>query len=589
MIKKISLLIIPCLISITLFAQEISPRYELVRLSDAVNDRYNQVSPVISPDGKNLYYFVSDHPENTYGKVNSQDIWVSTLDEKGNWSKGKHMGTPFNQNRFNQVFNFMPDGSLFIRGGRSKNDPGFSLVSLSGSWRELRVVDFDKMYKGIFYGATLSGDGRHMIIYFSEKAGDRSSDLYLSNLQPDGYFSKPVKLKISSAADDFAPFIGPDQKTLFFATNRYNKDRVGGIDVYRCTRLDDTWENWSDPANLGRAINTPSDDAYFSIDEKGNIFTARAGASIDGGNFDLLILKPRNVHVLIAGTVFNQKTRQPINGASVEITYKDQKQPTTLKTPTSGRFDSKLPEVDGFSVSASANGFVPANNDYKVPRLVRDTTMHIEIYLTPIAKQLMLAGDVIDKKTNSKIPASKINISTKENPTPLLPATAGGSYSQDIPGLGWYFYNVSAEGYLNSTDSVQVINENVIPVKKNIYMTKIEVGVTVRLKNIYFDFDKTTLKEESFIELNKVVELLRQNPTVAIEIAGHTDGKGSEAYNLTLSQGRSQSVVDYLVSQGIESSRLQAHGYGKSKPIDTNDTDEGRANNRRVEFTVLKM
>jgi outer membrane protein OmpA-like peptidoglycan-associated protein len=81
---------------------------------------------------------------------------------------------------------------------------------------------------------------------------------------------------------------------------------------------------------------------------------------------------------------------------------------------------------------------------------------------------------------------------------------------------------------------------------------------------------------------------LKQNPKVEIEISGHTDSKGSDDYNLNLSQGRSQSVVDYIVSQGIDSSRLTAHGYGEGKPIDTNDTDEGRANNRRVEFTVVK-
>jgi outer membrane protein OmpA-like peptidoglycan-associated protein len=96
------------------------------------------------------------------------------------------------------------------------------------------------------------------------------------------------------------------------------------------------------------------------------------------------------------------------------------------------------------------------------------------------------------------------------------------------------------------------------------------------------------LKKESFTELNKVADFLKQNATVEIEIAGHTDSKGSDDYNANLSQGRSQSVVDYLVSQGIESFRLTAHGYGESKPIDTNDTEPGRANNRRVEFTVVK-
>jgi outer membrane protein OmpA-like peptidoglycan-associated protein len=108
------------------------------------------------------------------------------------------------------------------------------------------------------------------------------------------------------------------------------------------------------------------------------------------------------------------------------------------------------------------------------------------------------------------------------------------------------------------------------------------------LKNVYFDFDKTTLKTESYPELDKVVGFLQENTSVEIEIAGHTDFKGSDNYNVDLSQGRCQSVVDYLISQGVDSYRLTAQGYGESLPVDTNETDAGRANNRRVEFTVLK-
>jgi outer membrane protein OmpA-like peptidoglycan-associated protein len=395
-------------------------------------------------------------------------------------------------------------------------------------------------------------------------------------------------MKISSVADDFSPFIAADQKTLYFASNRFSKDRVGGIDVYKTTRLDDSWQNWSEPVNLGRTVNTVADDAYFTVDSKGNIFTARAGAKVDGGNYDLLILRPRNINIVLAGVTYNQKTKQPIP-ANVDVKLKELKQPINLKSGSSGKFETRIPEVDGYNIAANATGFLPTASDYRVPKLNRDTTLHVDIYLTPIAKQLSLAGDILDKKTNNKVPMPKISLVQKGNPAAMSPSGDGGSYKQDIAGFGWYVFNVTAEGYLNATDSVQVLDENTIPVIKNILMTPIEVGVTVRLKNIYFDFDKTTLKPESFVELNKVVDFLKQNSNVSIEIAGHTDSKGSDDYNLNLSQGRSQSVVDYLSSQGIDKSRLQAHGYGETKPIDTNETDDGRANNRRVEFTILKV
>lgn len=572
---------------ISLSAQEISPRYELVKMSGNVNTLYHEVSPVISMDGTKLYYFVSNHPQNTYGKEQSQDIWFSTLDEKGEWSVGKRMSAPLNQNRYNQVFNSLPDGSLLVRGGRSKNSKGFSLVSPGGAWTELAVPGFEDMDKGLFNGATVSADGKHLIMYFSEKQGDKFSDLYLSN-QENGKWSKPVKLKISSAADDYSPFLSPDQKTIYFSSDRFAKDKVGGVDVYKTTRLDDTWLNWSEPANLGKSVNTPAGDAYFSIDTHGNIFTARSGARVDGGNFDLFMLKPRNIKILLTGTTFNEKTKQPV-ASVVEVKMKEQK-PMNLKTTVNGNFEIRVAEIDEYSLSANAPGFLPFTQTYKVPRLNRDTTLHVDVFLTPLAKQLVLAGDVTDKKTQLVVKNAKVNIVFKPDQTINYSLIANeGKYEQSIGGLGWYLFSTSAEGYLNSNDSVQVQSQDITPVIKNIVLTPIEVGLTVRLKNIYFDFDKTTLKSESFVELDKVVDFLKKNPTISIEISGHTDSKGSDTYNLNLSQGRSQSVVDYLISQGIDSSRLQAQGYGESKPIDSNDTEEGRANNRRVEFTVLKI
>jgi outer membrane protein OmpA-like peptidoglycan-associated protein len=214
----------------------------------------------------------------------------------------------------------------------------------------------------------------------------------------------------------------------------------------------------------------------------------------------------------------------------------------------------------------------------------------VDVFLTPLAKQIVLAGDVTDKKTSQPVKNAKVTIAFKPDQTVSYSLVASeGKYEQPIASLGWYLFTTSADGYLNSSDSVQVQSQEITPVIKNIVLTPIEVGLTVRLKNIYFDFDKTTLKSESFVELNKVVDFLKRNSNVSIEISGHTDSKGSDTYNLNLSQGRSQSVVDYIIGQGIDSSRLKAQGYGESKPYDTNDTEEGRANNRRVEFTVLKI
>jgi outer membrane protein OmpA-like peptidoglycan-associated protein len=115
------------------------------------------------------------------------------------------------------------------------------------------------------------------------------------------------------------------------------------------------------------------------------------------------------------------------------------------------------------------------------------------------------------------------------------------------------------------------------------------VGSTFVLKEIFFEFDKSTLLQQSFFELMKLMALLDNYPNMCIQISGHTDAKGSDAYNQRLSENRAKAVVDYLVSKGVDGKRLQYKGYGKSMPLETNDTEEGRAKNRRVEFKIISM
>lgn len=575
-----------CLGAQLALAQEFSQRYELVNLGKDVNTFYHEAAPVISRDGKDLYFFVQNHPENTYGKDGSQDIWVTHLDDKGVWSPPKRLGPPFNKNRSNQVFSVLPDGSLFVRGGRGSDSGGFSIVSPSGNWDEIRVKDYADMERGRFNGAAISSDAKHMILYFTEVPKSIRSDLYVSNLQPNGEWSRPVKLNITGSADEFGPFIGPNDKILYFASDMPGEGRQGGTDIYKSERLDDTWQKWSKPVNLGSPINTSAGDAYFSIDEAGNVFTSRANSRVDGGNLDIFTLVPKDIKVIVKGTVYDGKTQIPMV-ADVDLMVA-KADPVTLKTTAAGQFEKQIQEANAFTLSASAAGYQPYKSSYTIPPLVNDTTIVVDVYLNPIPKKLVLSGLVMDERTDQPINAQvEIKLKTDRRLDERV-AAPQGNYQQPIDKMGWYMLTASAEGYLTTSDSVLIENEDINPVVKDLRLKKIEVGLTVRLKNIYFDFDKTTLKSESYVELNKVVDFLKQNNTVEIEISGHTDSKGSDEYNLNLSQGRSQAVVDYLVSQGIEAFRLTAHGYGETKPIDTNDTDEGRANNRRVEFTVLK-
>ena len=575
------------LFTVTIFSQQISSRYELVKMDKNVNTFHHEAAPIVSPDGNTLYFFVQNHPENTMGKDDTQDIWMSQKDANGVWGPAQHLSSPFNIHSSNQVFTILPDGSLFIRGGKSRGEKGFSIARSGGGLRELEVKDFTKMNQGRFYGATMSADMKHIIIYFSEVKGSPNSDLYASHLQPDGSYSRPEKLKLSTNTDEVGPFIGPDQKTLYFGSARQSPGRQGGVDIYRSVRTDDTWMNWSEPVNMGKPVNTGALDYYFTMDSQGNVFTSRANKALEGAQLDIYMLVPKTLRINLEGLVINDKTKDPL-AANVVIKMSDQA-PIQLQSGADGMFTAKFNEVHEYIVSATADEFLPKEMRFQVPLLYSDTTISIEVPLTPVAKKLMLVVNVYDKKTEKMIPAKVEGVLRGDRKAGFKADAVNGKLEREIPKPGWYILTGSSEGYLNTTDSVEFFENEKTSVVADLYLQPIEVGVTVRLKNIYFDFDKTTLKSESYVELNKVVDFLKQNETVEIEISGHTDNKGSDEYNANLSQGRSQAVVDYIISQGIESYRLTAHGYGEAKPIDTNDTDDGRANNRRVEFTVLKM
>ena len=573
-------------------SQEFNLKYELVNLGKDVNSGYHEAAPVISTDGKTLYFFVTDHPENTYGKEGSQDIWYSRLNADGNWGPAEHLKSPLNEHHSNQVFTVLPDGNtLFIRGGRRDNTKGFSFTYRQGNgWSspdEIKVDDFDKMNLGRFYGATMSSDRNYIILYFSEKANSSMSDLYLSKKMSNGDYSRPVKLptNINTGRDEFGCFLGPDDKVLYFSSSRKDMG-FGGADIYKTTRLDDSWMKWSDPVNMGEPINSSAFDGYFSIDREDNVFVAMAGKRIDGGNLDIFKLVPKKITINLKGAVVDAKTSMPL-GAEVEVLTGSKVDTTLRANESNGTFSMVLPKSGEYKFKTKLEGYNPGSGSVSFGEVFNDTTVYVEIQMQPIKKIPVLSGVVFDMKTDEPVNAT-VAIKIKESDTPERKVkTKEGVYKGNAEERGWYVLSATAEGYLNATDSIEIAGGDIEEFTKDLYMIPIEVGSTVRLNHIYFDFDKTTLKSESFVELDKVVDFLNNNPTVQIEIAGHTDSKGSDDYNLNLSQGRAEAVVNYLIEQQIDSYRLSAKGYGETVPVDTNDTEEGRAENRRVEFTIL--
>lgn len=475
--------------------------YQLKRMDKRVNSPFHEGSPVISNDGSILYFFVADHPENKHGTKGSQDIWYSERTSNGNWRDAVHMEAPLNQNRYNQVMSIINEGNTLLIRGKA-NELAISHRNFNG-WDNpvaLRIQQYDKMRNGVYSGGILNQQGDVLILYFNELKDKKISDLYVSFKEEDGTWSKPEFIEaLNTEYDEFGPSLDPDGSILYFASTRPGGH--GSSDIYVTRRLDDSWTNWSEPINLGAPVNTSGFDAYYSVDDKGNVFTTRAYMSPDGGSLDILSLIPV------------EKPKPKLS-------------------------------IWGFVYDRESNDPVSADVKYEIHQLT--------------------AGEAVSDAHD-------------------------GFYEVNITGDGKYQIVSSAEGFLNSSDELEVPEvETDTIIQKDLYLDKIEIGSTVRLNNIFFDFDETTLRPESITELSMVLEFLKNNPSVKIEIAGHTDNKGSDQYNVNLSDGRAGAVKSYLIQNWIDQERVSSRGYGEGKPVATNETDEGRQRNRRVEFTILE-
>ena len=283
-------------------------------------------------------------------------------------------------------------------------------------------------------------------------------------------------------------------------------------------------------------------------------------------------LRPLKTQGTIAGTVVDAVTSAPM-GAQIEF-------PGTSLAPVNadaviGAFKVDKVETGVYTLTASADRYIPAT----ITLAVEDGKLATATFkLTPTATAIAVAGRVSDKKTDAPLSAAVTFDTAVFNTDP-----ATGVYkAQLMPGS--YTVVVESKDYVKQTSALIVEKDK--PLVKDFQLLK--VGMSITLRGIYFDFDKSTIKPESRPALEDAAKMLKDNPTINVEIQGHTDSVGSVDYNLSLSDRRAAAVVAYLVTNlGIDQSRLTSRGYGKSMPIAPNSTDAGRALNRRVEFKII--
>jgi len=487
-------------------------------------------------------------PKIAAGGPVKQTVFKSTRQADGSWSAAQRQAAPLNNEVSSSgVVTALPDGNTLLVGTWKAGDPfgdfaknfdpnanlfgilkgaapgakpalpplvapdparddqnkviGFSRRN-GNAWSEappLRIIGFAHQ-AGQRSDYFLAPNGRALILsLINSESQNRSRDLFVSLVQPDGRWAKPINVLIlNSPQEEISPWLAPDNQTLYFSSGRTGG--LGENDIWMTRRLDDSWLKWSPPQNLGPDINTKQADMNLAVDATGRMAFMSLG---ERGKEDL--------------------------------------------------YEFELPAAMRPLPVAFVHGKVTDPAGKPIPAGI----------LYEFLKNTQLAGQA------------------GANPQ-------DGQYQIALPIGEDYGFRASASGYIAVSDRIDLRQaKDQQRYERNLVLIPIATGVPIRLNNIFFDTARTELLPESRAELDRLATLLREMPTMRIEIRGHTDSVDDDAMNQKLSDGRAAAVVTYLAKAGIAAGRLQSKGFGESQPIAANDSEKNRLQNRRVEFVIL--
>lgn len=503
-----------------------------------INSKHKDHTPVITADESILFFtsrrqgFAEDDIDPYDGEF-YENIYVS-YNEYGLWSEPKMIKKVSSKKQHDATISITPDGQhMFIY--RSDDEQGDIYESkLKGDkWSSPKKMPKIISSKYHETSACLSYDGTEL--FFTSNRPEQTlgeSDIFVCTKNEKGEWAnvKNIGNVINTKYKEESVFLMPDGRTMFFSSEGHNT--MGGLDIFKSTR--DENGNWSKPENLGVPINTPDHDVFLVLSANGKHgYYSTVRDDGQGSN---------DIHLI------------------------------TFLGPEKPHLNSNEDNL----VASLANP-------------VKETMVQPPMALTTI-RLTILKGTIRDKDTQQPLEAN-IEIVDNEKGEVVynsLSNESTGKYLVTLPSGKNYGIRVNKTDYMFHSENFDIPQTTSYQeVTKDIDLMSVAVGAKIILRNVFFDFDKATLRPLSKTELDKLIAFMNDYPSVKIEISGHTDSKGSDAYNLKLSDDRSQSVVNYLVKNGIANERLTFKGYGETQPIATNDTDEGRQQNRRVEAKIL--
>ncbi len=479
--------------------------FEPHNMGASVNSPDFEYYPAITADDQVFLFTRSARTES--GARSQEDFYLSKRQGQ-DWSEAMNIGPPINTPLNEGAPALSADGQFLIFTGCDRPDGKGNCdiyVSRKTGDRWSRPVNLGAPINTKYWESqpSFSSDGKTLYFLSNRPGGQGDADIWQSTLNADGSWGAPVNMgnKINTPGKEESPYIHPDTKTLYFASN--GRVGMGGSDIY-VVRKDDQG-NWGDPVNLGYPINTFGDENSLLVSGSGNVAYFSSDRPGGYGGLDIY------------------------------------------------HFDL-----------------------YEGARPGKITYLKGKVYDSRSKKPLAAAFELIDLET------SKVIVESESNP-------GNGEFLLCLPTDKNYALNVSKSGYLFYSENYSLKEVKGIskPFLMDVPLQAIDTGLTVELKNIFFETGKFDLKEESKTELQKLITFLTANKTLRIELGGHTDNSGDKKANVLLSQNRAKSVYEFLVTNGIPKERLSYKGYGDTKPVAPNDTPEHMQKNRRTEFKVI--
>ncbi len=491
--------------------------------------------PVFHKESNTLFFTRSNSPQNRGGVDDIGDVWQSTLDPATvNFSGTASLGETINNNGFNVMHDISGIQNQFkaLVGNVSGTDKVVTNIAMArktdGGWGEIEELKIKNARIGSFDADyTISPEDSILIVATLRYDTEGGRDLYIMHQEEDGRWSEPENLggEINTTMDEYAPFYSVSEKSLYFASNGY--PGFGGSDIYRISRLDDTWMNWSTPENIGIDINSDMDEKYFYFDDSDEYaYFARMNPDSIFGivRVERPVFLLKTPMVAVRGNVLNKENNEPINSVlSLMILPEEYSFGQTISNQTTGAYEILLPSGNEFKILSEKEGYELYEHTFALENRGTEYSYDLDIVMGQALPEAIIAA--ADK--------------TPEEPGPTQ----------------------------ETEDNKQVI----------------EINDGVLSINIEFDFDSDVIGKDFYPHLDKIFNLLNSTP-VRIILAGHTDNTGPDSYNQRLSERRAESVYRYIVEKGIDPDKIITKGYGSSKPLTSNATREGRRRNRRVEF-----